>query len=170
MKKCPNCQQTYEDDDLNFCLNDGGILEQSREDSPPPTVMINQPRMTNPNFGNDFTQPISPWQNQSPQPFQPPVQTPMYMSPSYTSGGDQNLAIISLVMGSGSILFSFCCGWLGIPLGVAAVVMGFMGMNNATQNPDKYSGKNLAIGGMVTGAIGLLISVGLILLFLIARK
>ncbi len=169
MKICPNCQQTYDDDALNFCLNDGGILEKSG-DSPPPTVMMNQVRPTNPNIGNDFTQPISSWQDQSmqqPPPMYPQVQTPNYMSPVYSAAKDQTLPIISLILGSLAILLSLCC-YAGIPFGIGAVITGFLGMNNANNNPQRYEGKNLAIGGMITGGIGFLISLGLLFIFIIA--
>lgn len=58
MKICPNCNQTYADDSLNFCLSDGSVLTQATGSDlmsePPPTILINQPRPTNQNqqFGN----------------------------------------------------------------------------------------------------------------------
>ncbi|MCY7376644.1 MAG: hypothetical protein LH472_11850 [Pyrinomonadaceae bacterium] len=56
MKICPRCQKTYSDENLNFCLDDGAVLMQSNaaDNSIPATVMINQPRPTNPpsQFGN----------------------------------------------------------------------------------------------------------------------
>lgn len=197
MKICPNCQQHYDDDGLNFCLNDGGVLEKKDDDAPPPTMMMPQTRKTNPNVGNDFTtptwqkespQPSSPWQS-TPTPQTPPIspwqsapmqpQSPMspqanapgYMSPPvYASGGiDQNLPIAAIICGSGAVLFSFCCGLFSLPLGIAAIVTGFMGMNNAKSNPQKFGGKNLAIGGMVLGGISLLISFGLFFISFVLR-
>jgi len=56
MKQCPRCKQTYSDENLNFCLEDGELLTvfgyeppASRYvDEPPPTVMLNEARVTNP--------------------------------------------------------------------------------------------------------------------------
>src|SRR5829696_1791 len=48
MKICPACRKTYTDDGLNFCLDDGSILTLSN-DQTPETVMMNQPRFTDPN-------------------------------------------------------------------------------------------------------------------------
>ncbi len=48
MKICPTCRKTYSDDGLNFCLEDGSVLTIAAGE-PPETVMINQPRFTDPN-------------------------------------------------------------------------------------------------------------------------
>lgn len=48
MKICPTCRKTYSDDGLNFCLDDGSVLTLT-SDPLPETVMINQPRFTDPN-------------------------------------------------------------------------------------------------------------------------
>ena len=45
MKICPTCQQTYADDALNFCLNDGAVLVQQKANTPPP-VFGSQPANT----------------------------------------------------------------------------------------------------------------------------
>lgn len=50
MKICPTCRKTYADDNLNFCLEDGSVLTIASDD-PPATVMMGQPRPTNPQPG-----------------------------------------------------------------------------------------------------------------------
>jgi hypothetical protein len=47
MKICPRCQKTYTDDNLNFCLEDGTVLNPLH-DQTSETVQINQPRVTTP--------------------------------------------------------------------------------------------------------------------------
>ena len=43
MKICPKCQKTYNDDSLNFCLDDGTVLQhRSSHEALPATVFINQ--------------------------------------------------------------------------------------------------------------------------------
>jgi hypothetical protein len=53
MRICPKCQKTYNDDNLNFCLDDGSVLNQATssisEDKLPETVMMSPPRQTSPN-------------------------------------------------------------------------------------------------------------------------
>ncbi len=61
MKICPKCQTTYTDNTLNFCLEDGSILNQANEgsDEPPPTVMMPSAPATSANkqFGSVETKP-----------------------------------------------------------------------------------------------------------------
>lgn len=49
MKICPACNQTYSDESLNFCLNDGGALRQIDDDNlSQQTVILGQASVTNP--------------------------------------------------------------------------------------------------------------------------
>ena len=47
MKTCPNCRRTYDDDGLNFCLDDGSVLTFAASDAAP-TVVMDYPRPTSP--------------------------------------------------------------------------------------------------------------------------
>lgn len=109
MKICPKCQQTYTDENLNFCLNDGSVLNQSSGNAAlPETVFINPPP-TNPNqqfggerqtFGN---QPQSDWNN-------PPQQQQFSMQPAPKSSKTWLwvvgiLGVLALVCGGGLIGF-----------------------------------------------------------------
>ena len=47
MKICPNCRRTYDDDGLNFCLEDGTVLTFASADAER-TVVMEYPRPTNP--------------------------------------------------------------------------------------------------------------------------
>ena len=47
MKVCPRCQKTYTDDNLNFCLEDGSVLQQAA--APPPTVQMSAPQVSHAN-------------------------------------------------------------------------------------------------------------------------
>jgi hypothetical protein len=81
-------------------------------------------------------------------------------------GQNQTLPTVALALGIISMLFACCYG--GIPLGAAALIVGFLGLKNVNESPMEYSGRGLAIGGIVTGVIGLLISLGLFLLVIIS--
>jgi hypothetical protein len=78
MKVCPRCQRTYTDDNLNFCLDDGVVLQQAGGAAEPPaTVFMNQPPSTNPQVaqrGQPTTQPtIQPSWNTAPQQYGGPA-------------------------------------------------------------------------------------------------
>lgn len=146
MKLCPVCQQKYDDDSLNFCLNDGTTLE--RRDEPPPTVVMDSPRRTNPNFSDyepDFGNP-----NQ--QIYQQP-----FAAASVYQKQDQTLPTISLILGIAGLVL-MCC-YAGFPLGAAAMVTGYLGMSNANKDPMQYGGRGMAIAGMALGAVGILITI-----------
>src|SRR6476620_8604845 len=63
MKICPNCRRTYDDDGLNFCLDDGSVLNFASPDAAP-TVVMDYPRPTSsaqpvvPNTWDSRDQPV----------------------------------------------------------------------------------------------------------------
>lgn len=154
MKQCPRCQQTYSDENLNFCLNDGELLtgfaqEPSSprfQDPSPPTMILDQSRVTNP----------TTWPQ--PQPgAQPPVQwqQPQAAVPFQNYGvamQSQGLAITSLCLGIASMTVGFCC-YLGVLLSPAAIVTGFIYLSQNKKDPIRYPGRGMAIGGIATGIV-----------------
>lgn len=163
MKVCPVCKKTYDDENLNFCLEDGEILKKVGEDAPP-TVFMNQARTTNQNWA-DY-EPKNQWQNQPlaiNQPYGVVGQNPQYA----VQGQNQTLAIVSLSLGILGIVL-ICC-WGGIPLGTGAVVTGYLAYNNVKREPAVYGGGSMAMGGMITGGISLLLGLGLIVITLISK-
>jgi hypothetical protein len=93
------------------------------------------PIMQNPEFGQGHPQP-------------PP--------PSVGSAQNKTLAIVSLVLGI--LGMTICCGTLIFSLG--AVVTGFMAKSKAASDPANYGGAGFALGGIITGALGLILSIG----------
>ncbi len=161
MKRCPRCNQTYDDANLNFCLNDGELLrdfsdgppptifgneERTRfADDAPPTVMMDPTRVTNP-MHHPPGGPMTQWQQQ------PGLQpTAQFGAPVLRQSRDQVLPTVSLVLGVLGFL-SVCC-WGGIPFGAAALVTGYLGMKNADSDPSRYGGKGMAIAGMILGIL-----------------
>src|SRR5215203_796438 len=86
MKRCPSCGQTYNDPDLNFCLNDGELLTQAQDsgyaggasrpfaDDAPPTITMNAPRATNPTGWAGGSSTPAPYQQNT---------TPSYRAPQF---------------------------------------------------------------------------------------
>lgn len=168
MKVCPICDKTYNDDNLNFCLDDGSTLTELNSDEPPPTVMMDTTRKTNPNYPppvQDYQQPAfndcdqpqfgAPNQQMAHQPFGVPQHDRPFVSQ------DKTLPTISLGLGVAG--FCLVCCYLGIPLGAAAVVVGSIGMKRVDTDPQQYDGKGLAIAGMIMGGVALLINLAMIL-------
>ena len=165
MKQCPRCNKSYVDEHLNFCLDDGELLmqltDQTRSrafDDSPPTVMMNDPRVTNPANWQPSPPPVL-WQDQS------NIQ-PQYNSQAFSQSKDQVLPTISLVLGILSFVMVCCYGgiWLGLP----AAIIGFLGMKNADNDPTRYGGRGLAIGGMVLGVVAFLASIVFLFIGIIA--
>lgn len=159
MKHCSRCRQVYNDDQLNFCLNDGELLsaysgeeygKPITEDSPP-TLMMDSSRVTNP-IGWQAGQPIEPFASTN-QGISPPV----YGTSLIQLKRDQTLPTISLILGIAAFLLVCCSGgiWLGLP----AAVVGFLGLRNTDAEPARYGGRGLAIAGMVLGIITFLASI-----------
>jgi hypothetical protein len=94
---------------------------------------------------------------------------PSYMSPPMMAvrGQDQVLPTVALVLGILSVVL-FCC-YGGIPLGLGAMITGYLGMNNANKNPEQYGGRSLAIAGLVMGGLTLVGSVMWILFLIFAN-
>ena len=130
------------------------------EPPPVPSFAEPEPFREEPSF-NPFDQPApmaqsewapppapdAGWQNQpigQNTPFQPPVVG--------TGSLNQTLPIVSLVFG----IVSLCC-YISPVTGIVALITGYMGMKNANNDPQQYGGKGLAIAGMVTGGVFLLL-------------
>jgi|CXWL01.1.fsa_nt_gi hypothetical protein len=160
MKQCPRCQQTYSDDNLNFCLEDGELLTAFLQEPPlsrfaddsPPTMILDQSRVTNPASwpASPPSSPPAQWQPQG-------VQNQPFGQQQYVASKDQTLPTISLILGILSLPLMCCMGgiWLGLP----AAVLGFLGMRNADSDSSRYGGRGMAIGGLVLGVVSFLASI-----------
>jgi hypothetical protein len=66
------------------------------------------------------------------------------------------MAIASLVTG---ILSIICCGLIGLPLGIAGLVLGYLAKQQIAQSGGTQQGDPLALAGMITGGIGVVLSI-----------
>ena len=116
MKYCSRCGKKYDDDNLNFCLDDGAVLMKTDggADQMPATVMMNQPPSTNPNqsggnqpsfggqsFGNQSGAPNN-WNNQN--------QYAMPQQPKKSKGwlwAVGILGVLAMICGGGFVGFIF---------------------------------------------------------------
>lgn len=99
--------------------------------------------------------PDAQWQNQevgSNTPFNPP--------PAGVEGQNKTLALVSLILGI--LGLTICCG--GFLPSIAALITGFMARGKANSDPSAFGGAGMAMGGIITGALGL---VGAIVIWII---
>lgn len=141
------------------------FIESEPEPAPPPmadepATMIQPPPAFEPPPPapvEQWTPPPAPepaWQNQeigSNTPFNPP--------PPGVVGQSQGLAIASMICG---ILSCLCC--LSIFTGPAGAIMGFLAKKKADEDPANYGGRTFALVGMITGVVGFIIGITLIIL------
>ena len=82
------------------------------------------------------------------------------MGPGYgPQGGSSGLAVASLICGIMAIPTTCCCSLASLPLAIAACVMGGIQMSKVSANPMVYGGKGMALGGLITGVVAILMSV-----------
>lgn len=164
MKICPRCNQTFTDENQNFCLNDGELLQRFEDDAPP-TVMLDAARTTNPNNWQQYEAP----RGAAPAAWQPPPlqNQPFGGASGFAASADKTLPTVSLVLGILSL--TLVCCHAGLPLGLAAVITGFLGMKNADSDPARYGGRGFAVGGMVLGAVALLSAIVFLLIAFVFR-
>lgn len=123
----------------------------------PPAPSPFQPQAAAP--VEQWTPPPAPdasWQNQEigqNTPFQPP--------PAGAGGQSQGLAIASMVSGIASLV---CCTWFVV--GIAAIVMGFIARNKAINDPANYGGAGMAMAGIITGGLSIVLGIIVLILYL----
>ncbi len=84
--------------------------------------------------------------------FGPPDAPPGPVTPQF-----HPLAITSMVLGILAIP-TCCCGVLGGPLAIAALVTGILAMMKIRNQPGVYKGNGMAVAGIVTAGIGILLA------------
>jgi len=75
---------------------------------------------------------------------------------------NQTLAIISLASG---ILSMLCC--ISIVTGPVAIITGFMARGKIAENPNEFGGGMLALVGMITGAVGTILFIVVMIAWLV---
>jgi uncharacterized protein DUF4190 len=156
MKYCPNCNRQYSETWLTFCSEDGTMLIEDLTPAADPDrdPVIREPvvqdrseqetqwlpRQT-PAAGGwiapDERAPMAPAWRPPPPPAQPIRQQ------------SQGLALGSMITG----LLGLVIGCFGPAPGIAAIILGGIALSKIKSSPETYTGKPLAIIGIVTGAV-----------------
>lgn len=172
MKRCPKCDQEFVEEWLTFCTSDGTPLTEaprSAED-PPPTITMPHPPVTasqeerptmrmplegvygGPLAAPQQQQPLAPTWQPPPAPF------------AIAAQPQQGIAVASMIFGLASIIVGWCCSF-GLLTSPIAIVLGIIALVQIKNNPIQYTGKPLAITGIVTGSLYVLVTILLILLY-----
>lgn len=162
MKSCPRCNRVYQEDELNFCLEDGELLQQYSDEQPtrpladampPPTIIVDPSRVTNPigwapgqNVGQPTGGPVGQWQGD--QAAYPQTQ----YQPYQITRPSQTLAIVSLALGACSLTLGWCCS-SGVVMAPASIIVGIIALSQIKNDPETDGGKGLAYAGIATGGL-----------------
>jgi hypothetical protein len=165
MKRCPQCHQTFEEEWLSFCTDDGTTLidDGLSSSEPPPTVMAPTPSdQAGWNVPSAELPPSSPeWRppERVAQEWRPPP-PPLHVQPP-----NKSLATASMVLG----LISVTVGWLcfGPIPGIAAIILGAVALSQIKKNPDRVTGTSMAWTGIITGGVTVLIYLGFMIFYVI---
>jgi hypothetical protein len=171
MKRCPTCNQTFEEDWLSFCTQDGTTLveEPTASSEPPPTVMApSSSELVQTNDQATWNLPSANVASSQPQwesskPIMPAWQPPP--PPSYVQQQNKSLATASMVIGIISVTIGWLC--LGPIPGIVAIILGGVSLSQIKKTPERVGGKQSAWVGIITGSITVLIYVGIMILYIV---
>lgn len=172
MKRCPKCNQEFSEEWLTFCTSDGTPLTEAprSEDYPPPTLAMPQapvtatqeerPTMRMPSEGVYGGPLAAPYQQQPVAPSWQAPPAPFIAVPQ----AQQTMAVASLVLGLVSVTLGWCCSF-GLLTAPVAVGLGIFALVQIKNKPELYTGKPLAIIGIATGALYVLGTILMIVIY-----
>jgi hypothetical protein len=165
VKRCPTCNQTFEEEWLSFCTQDGTtLMEDTAPVAPQPTSRAS-PAATpsSPNEDVTWNLPSPGEAPPEPKPLQPAWQPPP--PPSYAAAPNKSLGVAAMILG----IISVTVGWMcfGPIPGIAAIVLGAVALSQIKKNPDRVSGKQFAWVGVVTGSLTVVIYVVVMIFYVI---
>jgi len=159
MKRCPTCNQTFDEEWLSFCTQDGTTLveEATVSNEPPPTILA--PPQADASAGlPTWVTPSAELSPSSPQ-WQPPP------PPAHAQQENRSLATAAMVIGIISVTVGWLC--LGPIPGIAAIIMGAVALSQIKKTPERIGGKQMAVVGVVTGSVTVLLYAGVMIFYLV---
>ena len=161
MKRCPNCNQTFDEEWLSFCTQDGTTLieDSSASSGPPPTILSTPPAVPSLEQANVNFSPAS-YGTPAPQYAQPEWRPP---PPPPVQAQNKSLAVASMVLGIISITVGWFC--LGPIPAIAGIILGIVALSQMKKNPNHFGGQPFAWTGIITGGLMLLIYGGIMIFY-----
>jgi hypothetical protein len=167
VKRCPSCQQTFDEEWLSFCTTDGTTLieDAGSASEPPPTVLGPPPVVLKPEQ-DDLALPAAGYGavggQYAEQPVQPEWQPPP--PPSSAQPQSKGLTTASMVLGIISVTVGWFC--VGPVPAIIAIILGFVALSQMKKYPDRVGGQPLAWIGIVSGGLMLLIYGGIMIFYI----
>lgn len=90
----------------------------------------------------------------------PPLTTPLAFGRPLQQN---NLAVTGLILGIISLVMAFCCCG-GLPLNLLGIILCSIGLTQINRQPDVYTGKGVAIAGLIISCASLLLGIGIMIL------
>lgn len=75
--------------------------------------------------------------------------------------------LVAMILGIAAIPM-VCCLYLGVPIGIAAIILGYLGKQKADQGAATNRGQALA--GLICGAVAVALGIILIILAIVGRN
>jgi hypothetical protein len=169
MKRCPNCNQTFDEEWLSFCTQDGTTLidEPAASSEPPPTIMAPFQSASLPNEPASWNPPANV--GPSPPQWQPAAPTPAWQPPPPPASNQQqskSLATAAMIIGIIGITIGWLC--LGPVPAIVAVILGGVALSQIKKNPERIGGRQAAWVGIITGSVALVIYAIFMIVYVIA--
>lgn len=157
MKRCPTCNREFTDEWLTFCTQDGTSLMEVPSSPYDPSPTLAYPAMP-PSVSPSEEPTLDMPDVYRPPLAQPSAQQPLQAGwkppppPPYSTAPQQSIAIASLVLGIVSITVGWCC-YFGVLTSPIALALGIYALVQIKNDPTRYGGRGLALGGILTGGL-----------------
>ena len=73
-------------------------------------------------------------------------------------------ALTAMICGIASIVVSFCCSVIALPVGIVGIVLGSMARSRIRKSGGMLSGNGMALAGIICGAVGMALAVIMIII------
>lgn len=79
-----------------------------------------------------------------------------------TAPANNILALIGFILSLVSITIGLCCCY-GLPFNIAGIICSVIGFVQIRKQPERYTGRGLAIAGIIIGSLSILLAAGLLI-------
>jgi hypothetical protein len=170
VKRCPTCNQTFEDEWLSFCTQDGTTLIDSAPlSSEPPLTIKASTSVEAPSPNDQATWNLPSGSGSGGQVFEPKPVKPAWQPPpppAYTLPPNKGLSVAAMILG----IISVTVGWMcfGPIPAIAAIILGAVALSQIKKSPERVTGKQFAWVGVITGSLSLVIYAVVMVVYVIA--